>query len=283
MVKAIHINSTKPFQLKNEGVPFFIYDFDILCTILSALMWRKHNGSIKLYTDKIGYEYYDSLNLLDLWDGGIDLKVVENIPDSINQEIFWAASKLFALKNEKAPVAMIDTDLIIWGSLKAELETRSIAVLHREDLYEHVYLPNYHLKKRKGYKFDPEWDWEERACCMAFAYFKNQSFKQYYLDRSIDFMIDNHEYPKEMISQMVFAEQRIISMCAKQKQIPIHHFLDNPFQQDNTMFTHLWGGKDIARNDRQQCKILCNALLNKIEEHFPEYHVRAREAISKLD
>ena len=51
-------------------------------------------------------------------------------------------------------------------------------------------------------------------------------------------MMDNHEYPCEMVSQMVFAEQRIVSMCAKKMNIPIYHFLDDPFQADNSIFTH---------------------------------------------
>ncbi|MDL2308327.1 hypothetical protein LJC53_01950 [Bacteroidales bacterium OttesenSCG-928-C03] len=276
MIKAIHINSTKPFRMREERVPYFIYNFDILCTVLSALMWRKHNGPIKLYTDKIAYDYYDSLNLLDLWDGGIDTTVVEHIPDTINQEIFWAAAKLFALQNEPTPVTMIDTDLIVWENIESELVAHQFAVLHREELFEHIYLPDFFLKKRKGYQFDPEWDWKEPACCTAFAYFSNPDFKQYYLDCAIDFMTDNNEYPKEMVSQMVFAEQRIATMCAKKMNVPVFHFLEDPFQKDNTLFTHLWGGKDIARNDSQQCGMLCDALFNKIKEHSPEYYKKLK-------
>ncbi|MDR0310029.1 MAG: hypothetical protein LBJ21_00435 [Acidobacteriota bacterium] len=247
-------------------------DFELLSTALSALMWRKKNGPIKLYTDKTGYDYYDSLGLLDLWDGGIDASVVTNIPDTINQEIFWAGAKLFALRNETTPIAVIDTDLIVWANLAPELADKRFAVLHREELYEFCYIHGDFLKKRGDYQFDPEWDWSAWPCNMAFAYFSDPGFKKYYTDCAIDFMTGNGEYPMEMISQMVFAEQRMASMCAIKMNVPIHHLLNNPFQWDNSSFSHIWGGKDVARRDLRQRRLLCTAILRKIKEHFPNYY-----------
>jgi hypothetical protein len=280
MISAIHINSTAPFAIKKNGAAYYQEDFELLCTVLSALMWRKTNGSIKLYTDKTGYDYYGSLGLLDLWDAGIDTSVVENIPESINQEIFWAAAKIFALRNETTPVAVLDTDLIVWESLGHELADKQFAVLHREELYPSVYISGFHLKTRSDYQFDPEWDWTARPCNMSFSYFSDHAFKEYYTDCAIDFMMGNGEYPMpmEMISQMVFAEQRIAAMCAVKKNIPIHHFLHDPFQTDNKRFTHLWGGKDQARNDVSRRKALCTATLRKIDEYFPDYHNKLMDA-----
>ncbi|MCL2643834.1 MAG: hypothetical protein FWD51_00030 [Betaproteobacteria bacterium] len=272
MTLAIHINSTAPFTIRNKGRPYFIEDFDLLSTILSALMWREKNGHIKLYTDLTGYDHYASLDLLDLWDGGIDVAVVENIPDTINQQIFWAAAKIFALRNEAAPIAMIDTDLIVWKNLASELDTKKFVALHREELMDDWYLHSGLLKKRCDYQFDLKWDWTALPCNMALAYFSDEDFKKHYSDCSIDFMEGNCEYPMEMVSQMVFAEQRMVSMCAVKMNIPIHHLLDHPYQANNNHFTHIWGGKDVARNDPRQRKLLCTALLGKIEKHFPSYH-----------
>jgi len=268
----MQINSTAPFALKNKGVPYGIDDFELLSTILSALMWRKTNGSLKLYTDNRGYEHYASLGLLDLWDGGIDTSVIESIPKTINQHIFWAAAKIFALQNEAVPIALLDTDLIIWENLAPELASKAFAVLHREELMESIYIRGDFLKRREGYLFDSEWDWSVRPCNMAFSYFAHADFKKYYTDSAIDFMTGNFEYAMELVSQMVFAEQRIVAMCAKKMGIPIHHFLEHPFQKDNNRFSHIWGGKDIARHNLQQRKMLCAALLRKIREHFPAYY-----------
>jgi len=274
MILAMHIHSTAPFAMRNKGKPFYIEDFDLLSTILSALMWRKQNGRIKLYTDSIGYDYYASLSLLDLWNGGIDVAIVQNIPNTINQEIFWAAAKLFALRNEATPIAMIDTDLIVWAKLASKLDTKKFVVFHREEL-NYAYYPHHEfLKRRSNYQFDSTWDWVASPCNMAFAYFSDECFKKYYTDCAIDFMEGNGEYPMEMVSQMVFAEQRIVSMCAKKMNIPIHHLLGHPFQADNNHFTHIWGGKDIARNDPRQRKLLCTSILSMIEKHFPKYFAK---------
>ena len=272
MIPAIHVNSTVPFAIKKNGATYYQEDFELLCMVLSALMWHKMNGSIKLYTDKTGYDYYASFDLLDLWDGGVDTSVLSSIPDAVNQEIFWAAAKIFALRNETTPVAVIDTDLIVWENLEHELVDRQFAVIHREELSPSYYIPASYLKTRSDYQFDPEWDWTALPCNMSFSYFSDRDFKKYYTDCAIDFMTGNGEYPMEMISQMVFAEQRLAAMCAVKKNIPIHHFLRDPFQTDNTRFTHLWGGKDHARNDISWRKTLCAAILSKINEHFPDYH-----------
>lgn len=278
MITAIHINSTAPFAMNNPGVTYRIQDFDLLTTVLSVVMWRELNGPVKLYTDTTGRDYYDSLGLLGLWDE-VNTAVVENIPDTVNQQIFWAASKIFALRNEPAPVAMIDTDLIVWKNIAGELAGKRFAVLHREELYESCYLPGFYLKKRDGYRFDPAWDWTVMPCNMALAYFADAAFKRYYTDCSIDFMTGNNEYPEEMISQMVFAEQRIVSMCATKMDVPIHHFLDDPFQPDNDCFSHIWGAKEIARSDPGACRELCEALLRKIKRHSPQYH----DKLSRID
>lgn len=270
MIKGLHVNSTAPFFAKNNRTEYFIEDFEILTTILSALMWKKCNGPIKLYTDEVGLAYYQSLGLIDLWDGGIDTETISNIPNSIDQNIFWAAAKLFAVKNEGAPVALIDTDLIVWTDLNETLSKEKFACLHREDFVD-CYLPLELLKKRKGYVPDPMWSWTERPCNTAFAYFGDKDFLEYYTTRSIDFMNDNKEMPCEFISQMVFAEQRIVAMCAKAMDIPIHAFLKDPYQENNDKFSHLWGAKCVARDHRSQRTILCCALMKKINKLFPEY------------
>ena len=278
VIPAIHVNSTAPFAANNKGAAYYQEDFELLCTVLSALMWRNKNGPIKLYTDKTGYDYYASFGLLDLWDGGIDTSVVGSIPDTVNQHIFWAAAKIFALRNEATPVAVIDTDMIVWENLEPELNGRQFVVFHREELHEFIYIPGFYLKTRKDYQFDPEWDWTALPCNMAFSYFSDPGFKKYYTDCALDFMTGNLEYPMEMISQMVFAEQRLAAICAVKMNIPIHHFLHDPYQKDNNCFTHLWGGKGHARNDLRHRKALCAAMLRKINEHFPDYHNRLMDA-----
>ena len=110
---AIHINWTKPFR-NRFNVPYEVEDFEILTTILSALKWREKNGNIKMVTDSIGAQYYKKTGLDVIWNS------VENILDNVdvNSNVFWAAGKIFALKEQNAPVAMIDTDFVVWETKK---------------------------------------------------------------------------------------------------------------------------------------------------------------------
>lgn len=274
MIKALHVHGTGPYKYKNKDNPeaFEVPDYELLCTILSALMWRKYNGPIKLYADKLALRFYERMGMLDLWDGGIDGDTLERIPDDIDPEVFWAASKIFAIREEKVPFVMIDTDLIVWENITKVLEQKQFAVLHRESLRDgHAYPPFECLKKRSDYKPDPDWNWEADPCNTALAYFNNAKFLTYYTDKSIDFMRGNMEKPDEMVSQMVFAEQRIVSMCAEKMKVPIFHFLDDPFQTENRTFTHLWGGKRVACEFPEQRTILCRSMLRKLHREFYDY------------
>ena len=51
MIKAFHSNWTTPFFKMNPNKEYYIEDFEILTTIISALKWREKNGSINMVTD----------------------------------------------------------------------------------------------------------------------------------------------------------------------------------------------------------------------------------------
>ena len=134
-MNAIHINWTKPF-INKINAPYAIEDFELLTTILSALNWRRHNGKISMLTDSTGAEYYRRIGIDRIWD---DLKIVLDDVD-VNPDVFWAAGKLFALSTVKAPVAIIDTDFIVWEPIDFN-SLADVTVIHFEDLYPDVYPP----------------------------------------------------------------------------------------------------------------------------------------------
>ncbi len=268
-VLALHINWTKPFRVRNCNSDYSVDDFELLTTILSSLLWKRYNGSIKLYTDSVGYEFYDKMGLLNIWDD-IDINTLDSIPTSIDPEIFWAAAKIFAIKNENGPVVMMDTDLLVWKTLD-ELKRNKLVAFHRESLDIDCYIPYECLKKRKDYQIDSQFDWSVMPCNTALTYFNDDYFKKIYTEAAIDFMTDNKEKPMEMVSQMVFAEQRLFSMCAKKLGIEINTFLPYEYNGECDDFTHLWGAKSIARSDNTFHNQLCTSLVNAIHREFEEY------------
>ena len=62
---------------------------------------------------------------------GVLVWKVDGIYDLVNKEIFWAAGKVYALSMEDGPIAMIDTDFIVWKPLEELIKESSLAVIHR--------------------------------------------------------------------------------------------------------------------------------------------------------
>ena len=131
---ALHVNWTRPSQVRNPQGNYLIADFEILSTILSACLWRQYNGPIKMYTDNIGYDFYDSWGMLGLWDGGVDVDVLEGIPNDIPADIFWAGGKLYAIKEQKVPFVMMDTDLLVWNCIHDIVVGQKLMAYHSESL-----------------------------------------------------------------------------------------------------------------------------------------------------
>ena len=274
MLKGIQILSTAPSLI--PGMDFTPSCLEVSSLVLSALLWSLNCGTLRLYTDRPFYSFLVENDMVSLWDDGIDITTVESIPNTINQHVFWAAAKLFALRDEPAPVAMVDNDLFFWRDIGRSVAAGDITVLHREDLWE-CYVPKELLGIPDGYSFDPGWDWEERPCNTAFAFFSDDCFKKIYTDAAICFMIGNFGKDARPSSQMVFAEQRILAMCAKRNGIRVGALIDDPFDENNDCFTHLWGAKARARTNRTDMDKLLSALREKIKQLDPVLNDKINE------
>ena len=264
---AIHITHSAPIISRKRK--FIIPDYELLSTILSALKWREHNGKIRLYTDKKGFDEYRKQNLCWRWDAGIDTDTLEGVESIINFDVFWAAGKIFALRNEACPCVIMDTDFIVWENISDYIDNRNdIICIHKEELMEGVYLPKKNLKTAVGYQFDDSWSWSAYPCNTAFVYFGNKALKDYYTFESIRFMENNLEKPKENVSQMVFAEQRLLAMCAEKLKIDIKVFMQLINFDNQNKFTHLWGYKHILSNNSTEQLNFCKKAVKRILKDF---------------
>ncbi len=268
-ISAFHVLWTKPVTI--NGKCFSMNDAEILTMVVSALMWQKHNGSIKLYTDNAGYAFIRSVELSALWDGGIDTELLENNDYPIDPEIFWAAAKLIALEAQTSPCVMLDTDLIVTQSIRHLLEPTAITALHSEALNPEVYLPPLSLKKPLRFHFSKDYNWNVLPSNTAFLYINNESFRNFYLNESKRFMFHNTETPTEMVSQMVFAEQRLLSICADCQQLSINYLLADPFSLANSTVIHLWGFKNLLRRNNNVQAIYSKQLIEKFGEELSSY------------
>ena len=62
-MQAFHSNWTRPFFIRNPHIEYRIEPFELLTTALSALEWRRENGSIRMICDTPAKRYYESLGL----------------------------------------------------------------------------------------------------------------------------------------------------------------------------------------------------------------------------
>lgn len=262
-MNAIHVNWTKPFTNKTNR-PYETEDFETLTTILSALKWREKNGKITMVTDKAGAEYYINSGLHVIWDG---IEVCLDEVD-VNADVFWAAGKLFALSKQDAPVAMLDTDFIMWDTLN-ESGLADVTAVHFEDLYPHIY-PPFEYFEHTAFEFDADFDRTVKACNTAFCVITDGELLKYYTDTAIDFMRKTTE-TNDRLKYMVFAEQRLLPICAKKLGKTVKAFSDMPslFDGKETRFTHTWGMKQQMRDNDALRFDFCKRCIRRILTDYP--------------
>lgn len=256
-MNAIHTNWTLP-----RGS---MEDFELLTTVISALKWREHNGSIAMVTDKNGAEFYRKNRLDILWDNGIS----ESLSDiKVNPKMFWAAGKIYALREQKAPVAVIDTDFIVWEKLDFSAITDA-AVIHFEEINEDVYPEPSVFEMENGYEF-LEADKNLKACNTAFYVIKNQELLDCYTAEAIRFA-ENAKNVDEPLTYMLYAEQRLFNVCAKKTGITVDALSDSEtLFKNNNSFTHIWGMKQQMRDNEDLREKFCLRCAERIKRDFPD-------------
>ena len=259
-LNAFHTLSTMNKTLNDE---FNMRDFDILTMILSTLYWRKNNGNIKLVADKQVISYVINKKLEFIWN---EIQEIEDY--DINRNMFWAGGKIFALKEQESPIVMLDTDMIVWNDISPKLKKKVVAI-HDEPIILDIYKGKDYFKMKNNYVFNDSFDWTVYPSNTALLYIEDEEFKDFYCKESIRFMRSSQD-DSDTLSYMVFAEQRLLSMCAKLKKINIGYMIQYPKDlgsQDD--FTHLWGYKKALEYDESERKSFCRRCVKRILKEFP--------------
>jgi hypothetical protein len=272
----IHVNLTSPSRGKNKNSNKYSQeDYDILTTILSALKWRQNCGKIKMYTDSDGYEFYKKNNMIDLWDGGIDCLFGNDVFKNINPDAFWAAGKIYAIKEQKNPFCVIDTDMIVWSNLDNLLCGKDVVCVHEEYIGHYCNVDD--IVVSEDYVIDKNYDFSLNPSNTALLYFENLKLKDDYVDKSIEFMKNSspekhleHHYMKDQY--ILFAEQRMLAMISKKNGTPVKYLFDGYFPPDEqTILTHVWVFKLTMKKDNYLREEFCKKCIRRIVSEFPEY------------
>lgn len=268
-MRAFHCNWTRPFFARNPDGVYQPETTELLTTALSALLWRRENGTIAMLCDTPAANFYTQHGLTDLWDDGVQT-VLDAVDDDINPLIFWAAGKLYALRAFGTPCVMLDTDFIVWQSLVPLLEGSTLACIHREDLMPDVYPPAEALPAFPAAALAPL-NWSVRPANTALAFFGDPAFTEQYTALSIDLM--RHATDADnTLTYMVFAEQRLLAMLAAQSELPLRSLSDLPtlFGSKQQYFTHVWGFKQQMRDNPQLLDDFCRRCAARLAREFPQ-------------
>lgn len=274
MLRAFHSNWTRPFFVRSPDQPYTIEPFELLTTALSALAWRRENGPICMICDTKAQRYYDALGLTFLWDEGV-YPLLDAVPEDINPMAFWAAGKLYALSAMPSPCVMIDTDFICWKPLAPLLQGLNAAAIHREDIMPDIYPDARAFTQTHRFDFSA-FDWTVQPFNTALCYLANDDFRRYYTDTAIRFMRCSPD-ADDMLTYMVFAEQRLLAMCAAQKGIRAAALSDLEALFTGTQqgyFTHIWGFKQQMRDESALYEDFCRRCAARLRRDFPDAAVR---------
>ncbi|MDO5142079.1 MAG: hypothetical protein Q4D31_03580 [Eubacteriales bacterium] len=269
MLRAFHANWTRPFFARSPGGRYAVEPFELLTTALSALVWRRENGPIRMICDSTALRYYTSLGLCFLWDEGVH-PLLDAIPADVDPMAFWAAGKLYALSAMPSPCVMIDTDLICWKPLAPLVRELDVAAIHREDILPDIYPDAAAFSQTHGFDF-VRLDWSVQPLNTALSYFGDDAFRRAYTDTAIRFMRCSPG-ADDVLTYMVFAEQRLLAMCAAQQSVRVAALSDLSALFDGAQdgfFTHVWGFKQQMRDEPALYDDFCRRCAARLRRDFP--------------
>ena len=262
---------TKPAGAGKDG-GFALQDYELACLMLSVASYENYNGRTKLYADKASGAFFMDRGLDRIFSRGME---IFSVPDDIDPKVFWAAGKLCALKLEDMPSVMIDTDLIIWNSLGRHLRDKSIAVIHREELNPAIYPDPGSFPMNESYRYPGDWDFKIRPANTAMLYIRDNDFRDYYVKESLRFM-QNIRHTDDNLCPMVFAEQRILPMCAAARGLSVHSFCpDMEGLREQNTFTHLWGHKNVFKYNMDERRGFVRRCMERMKREFPDMYETA--------
>ena len=281
------LTGTQGHHLKGEK-EFKMFDFELLHFVLSALFYKKYNGSIYLYTDNTFATYLTSNNLSGIWDF-IDVgKYNEFTNLNLNPKSNWTGFKTWLLSQIPSPFLLIDHDNVVFTKIPTELFDKSVRFAHLESINPYYY-PDRKDMECGDFEFNDEWNWELDVANTCLLYFNDEKFKNEYSKKAMEFEINNSPKSKYLAEvQYLFADQRLLVMMLEQSNIDYGTFSNRKFTPDGDLpdwtttsneklldkvgFDHTWGYKHHLKKDFNARKTYMQRHIKMIKDNFMEYY-----------
>lgn len=213
-------------------------DWELAMMVLSALEWKKHNGPINIVGNKPFLEYIRKEGLSFLYDRHIEVEV----PDCVDQKVFWAAIKLYAYQVMPVGTWFVDIDCSVGYTLPDY--SADVIAAHYDDATG--YLEG--IDSLKGLN----------ACVLCF---NDKGLKDRYTQRAINYMetwaggVNYSDY-----GFMIYAEQTLLL----EESGGNYALLMPDFPDKIERITHLWADKKLY----QSSESARNGFLKRIESYL---------------
>ncbi len=278
-IHAYHIDWTVPSLAYKSPPDRHMPDFELLTAALSVLCWQRHSGPVTLCTDRQGKRFYTESGLSALYEGVVWDCLPSDSP-GFDVRFFWAGGKLLALDHLSYPACIIDRDLIVWQDISADLAPFDAAGIHKEEAVPPAYPDPRTFCYRPDADYHPP---DEALLCLpalntALLYLRDATFARSYQSEALSFM--RSTLPDDPVTYMVYAEQRLLPVCAQRQDVPWGALKSlSDLQGPQRRFTHLWGYKETLRRDASARANFCAACLRRIRRDFSGWEDAVRYAL----
>ncbi len=256
-----------------------IWEFEALTWLLSALEIRKHSP-LRLITDTRGLQFVRNTELEWIYNGGITT-ALDDMPEAIDPCLFWAAGKIYSWFCIDEPAVSVDTDAVLWKPINV---TSPVMALHIETRDWPWYAQNQSDFGSFGFE-GPEWNWLLHPFNHGVLMIQDPKLMRRYANAAVPFMErysthcrklsqEGKQRPPRESDAMLFADQRLLVMCACQENVAVHPITSLHPEKScvyrDPLCLHLWMSKRCYRYCAEARTTFCNYLIAYLLENHPE-------------
>jgi len=292
--KVIFVNWTKPFFYKNEGKEYDVVDYELLINKVAIISARKFlKVPIKLYTDDVGYSFYEKHNMIELFDE-IDVDTLNKHNEhTLDAGKWWTSGKSIAIGKEESPFLFLDNDFIVQSELPKSIFDYDLVHTHWE-LHRGKYFVTDELIKE--YKV-PINNFNQRMLMpnTSLVFMNNKELQNSYYCNHLNVVLTEYKDIPEWL--WLLSDQSILGYCARELNSKVGCIEDKTYlgfseeqlfsdtsQKDcgyspmwvdsnssniigNFKYWHIWLDKFTIQKDLKYRKIVINKLNNILNEN----------------